>query len=128
LGANKDAATVVITTSKSDKATGQMTSGLLTTGFIGGPGGLSELHNHPEDYKSAIVKLDNDRQDQAKCGPDENGQAKCGPDKKSVSLYDVSAFVNCQVPGTSNGSHSDVYDEQMGNFLGQIIRAATKKN
>ncbi|MDO9161188.1 MAG: hypothetical protein Q8N35_01655 [Methylococcaceae bacterium] len=119
LTANKGAATVVITTSNSDAATGSFltTSGYWETGFIGGRGGLSELENYPEDYKTAIRKLE----------ADENGKISNVPDINLVSLYDASNFVNCEIPPTTSGSHSDVYDEQMGNFLGQIIRASSNK-
>lgn len=112
LNANTGTATVVITTSTSDAANGVMTSGWRMTGFIGGRGGLSEFDNYRDDYKSVIRKI----------SADKNGQPLEQPNLGFVSLYDASSFVCCELPGTESGSHSDVYDEEMGNFLGQIIR------
>ena len=116
LSANKEPATVVITTSKYDGATGTMESGILETGYIGGPGGLTELQNHQEIYDGYIKKFDTAR----------DGGAIGGPDSRLVSVYDASPFVNCELPGTESGSHSDVYDEEMGHFLGQMIRATAR--
>jgi len=115
VGANKGRAYVVITTSKHDEATGAITLG---TGYVGGPGGLDELRKHPETYKESITVLSTLA----------NGQPASAPDSNLVSLYDASPFVNCELQGTGGGAHSDVYDEGMGHFLGEIIRASAKIN
>jgi hypothetical protein len=33
---------------------------------------------------------------------------------------------SCQLSGTNSGAHSDVYDKEMGRFLGVVMPAAVK--
>ncbi|MEY3787296.1 MAG: hypothetical protein RLZ75_1503 [Pseudomonadota bacterium] len=110
----KDPATVVITTSTKDKATGMINA--FTTGYIGGEGGIEELTEKKDDYKSAITLFD-------VVDVDKMGQPTIKDlDKTKVSVYNATPFVECELQGTSSGAHSDVYDKAMGHFLGEIIR------
>lgn len=111
----KGPGTVVIITSSFDEATGTIGFG---TGYIGGSGGLKELVKNKNVYESAIVLpvfLTN-----------EAGQPTTLLDKNLVSVYDATPFVKCELPGTESGAHSDVYDEEIGHFLGETIRASKK--
>lgn len=111
----KQPATVVITTSTKDKATGAIEFG---TGYIGGEEGLEELRDNKKAYDDSItlpVFL-----------TDTTGQPVENPDEYKVSVYDASPFVKCELQGTSSGAHSDVYDQQMGVFLGEIMRRSKK--
>jgi hypothetical protein len=115
LAVNKGQANVVITTSKDDEATGTISWG---TGYVGGPGVFDEVRENSDFYRTAItVPLLN---------TESNGQPISALDNNLVSIYDASTFVNCQLPGTDSGAHSDVYDEAMAHFLGEIIRASGK--
>ena len=110
LAVNKGSAAVVITTSVHDEATGAMTLG---TGYVGGPGGLHELRDAADAYRGVVSLL----------GVSASGQPGAPPSRQTVSLYDASPFVSCELAGTRSGAHSDVYDREMGHFLGEIIRA-----
>ena len=110
--AYKNPATVVITSSTADKATGMID--MLTTGYIGGKGGLDELLKHKEIYDDVIALPVFDT--------DSTGQPIQKPSQNKVSVYNATPFVNCQLQGTDSGAHSDVYDPEMGRFLGEIIR------
>lgn len=107
----KEPATVVITSSNLDKATNMID--FATTGYIGGTGGTDEILQHEKLYKKTLRILDTDV----------TGQPLDHPDKNLVSVYNARPFVNCELPGTSSGAHSDVYDKEMGHFLGEIIRS-----
>lgn len=111
----KAPATVVITTSNLDKATGTIGFG---TGYIGGEGGIEELSENKQAYESFIVL--------PVFTTNETGQPETDPDKNKVSVYNATPFVNCELPGTESGAHSDVYDKEMGHFLGEIIRKSKK--
>lgn len=107
----KDPATVVITTSTKDKATGMIDA--FTTGYIGGEGGIEELTENKKAYEFAIAPI---------FSTNETEQPITDLDKTKVSVYNATPFVECELQGTSSGAHSDVYDKAMGHFLGEIIR------
>lgn len=111
----KDPATVVITTSTLDKATGTIGFG---TGYIGGDGGIKELTENKQAYESFIAL--------PVFATNETGQPATDPNKQKVSVYNATPFVNCELPGTESGAHSDVYDKEMGHFVGEIIRNSKK--
>lgn len=118
LSTDKGGATVVVTTSDSDAAAGQIPSSWVgLTGFIGGIGGIEEIKNYA--YKSAISFIE-------RSDVHVDGKIDKMPDKNLATVYDASNFVSSQLPGTQSGSHSDVYDKEMGNFLGQVIRHTSK--
>lgn len=108
---NKGNANVVITTSTKDKATGTIGFG---TGYIGGAGGIDELTNNESIYSKFVTPVLN---------TDKNGQPQTKPQSELVTVYDATPFVACELEGTSSGAHSDVYDQEMGHFLGETIRA-----
>lgn len=113
VAANKNNATVVITSSKYDEATGKMCIG---TAYVGAGCGLKELKEN-STYKDFVTVLTTS---------DAGHPTK--PDADLVSVYDASPFVNRQLEGTQSGAHSDVYHIPMGHFLGEIIRnSATTK-
>lgn len=116
--ANKGDTRVIITSSDSDKATYticyyDLWDWEIGTGYVGGPCGLEQVKNNPEIYRKSITLLETA----------DTGQPISIPVSNQVSLYDASSFVNCELKGTSSGSHSDVYDNEMGHFLGEIIRS-----
>lgn len=115
--ANKDSARVVITSSKSDEATNSiryydLLGWEIGTGYVGGLWGLKQIKSHPTLFNMISI-LETDK----------NGQPSSVPVSTQVLLYDASLFVNSELKGTSSGSHSDVYDKEMGHFLGEIIRS-----
>jgi hypothetical protein len=111
----KGTATVAITTSSLDEATGTIGFG---TAYIGGSGGLKTLSGKADIYKSVIAL--------PVFGTDESGKPATAPSDKLVSIYDATPFVKCELPGTASGAHSDVYDMEMGRFMGEVIRASSK--
>jgi hypothetical protein len=120
VSANKGNARVIITSSDSDQATNSMKyynilGWEIGTGYVGGTWGLRQVENHPELYSESITILKTEN----------TGQPIDDPVLKQVSLYDASQFVNCELRETSSGSHSDVYDKEMGRFLGEIIRSGS---
>jgi hypothetical protein len=108
---HKDNATIVITTSSLDKATGTIGFG---TGYIGGAGGMKELKKERNKYDSVITN--------PVILTDRFGHPSKKVDPLKVNVYDATPFVNCELQGTKSGSHSDVYDQEMGHFLGEILR------
>lgn len=110
LSANQDNAVVVITASEKDEATATISMG---SGYIGGPAGLSAMRS-TSTYARRIALF----------GANDAGQPGQAPRTDVVSLYDVTPFVNCELPGTASGAHSAVYSAEMGTFLGTIIRSA----
>lgn len=113
VAANKGNSTVVITSSLHDSATGKMCTG---TKYVGAGCGVKAL-NDDADYKDAATVLKTEQ----------NGQPEKIVKNNQVSVYDASSFVNCQLVGTQSGAHSDVYDTEMGHFLGEIIRGVSSK-
>ncbi|HRY14837.1 MAG TPA: hypothetical protein P5330_03055, partial [Candidatus Competibacteraceae bacterium] len=113
---HKDSAVVVITTSSLDEATGTIGFG---TAYVGGSGGLKTLDGKEEIYKS-VIALPVFR-------TDESGQPATAPSKNLVSVYDATPFVKCELPDTASGAHSDVYDQEMGHFMGEVIRASSRQ-
>ncbi|MBI4989379.1 MAG: hypothetical protein HZC23_11215 [Rhodocyclales bacterium] len=110
MSANKGNARVVATSSKYDTANGIMCIG---TRYVGAGCGLKALRER-EKYQQFVEVLK----------PNCADKKECLPDLKKVSVYDASDFVNCQLKCTSSGAHSDVYDDSMGHFLGEIIRSS----
>jgi hypothetical protein len=114
LSANKGAARVVVTTSVHDAATGKMSIG---SGYVGGPGGLNTLKEKSDIYGPAVaLGITNAK-----------GEPMSAPDATKVTVYDASPFVHCQLTGTNSGAHSDIYDAEMGQFLGSTIRSMENK-
>lgn len=113
LAANKGAARVVVTTSVHDSATEKMSVG---SGYVGGPGGLNTLKEKSNIYGPAV----------ALSSTNAKGEPLSSPDAVKVTVYDASPFVDCQLPGTNSGAHSDIYDVEMGHFLGATIRPTEK--
>jgi hypothetical protein len=111
VAANKKNATVVITSSKDDEATGKMCIG---TAYVGAGCGLEELRKN-NAYKDFVTVL-----------PTSDDGTPTKPDDHRVWVYDASPFVNCQLEATKSGAHSDVYDAKMGHFLGEIIHNSAK--
>ena len=119
--ANKGDARVIITSSDSDKANSTICyynflGWDIGTGYVGGPCGLEQVKKNPELYGKSITVLKTNKA----------GQPANPPILKQVSLYNASPFVGCELEGTSSGSHSDVYDQEMGHFLGEIIRSVNE--
>lgn len=113
LAANKGTARVVVTTSVHDTANGKMSNG---SGYVGGPGGLNTLKEKSNIYGPAM----------ALSSTNAKGEPLSSPDAVKVTVYDASPFVDCQLPGTNSGAHSDIYDVEMGHFLGATIRSTEK--
>jgi len=40
---------------------------------------------------------------------------------EKIGLIDASAIISCNKPGSGGASHSDVYNQQVGSMLGEII-------
>jgi hypothetical protein len=111
VAANKGSATVIITSSEHDEATGRMCIG---TAYVGAGCGLKKLKQEKTYRNFAAVLPTSD-----------NGEPRAVPDSRLISVYDASPFINCEARGTKSGAHSDVYDDAMGHFLGEIIRNST---
>jgi hypothetical protein len=109
VAANKGTAPVVITSSQYDEATGKMCIG---TSYVGAECGLKKLkeQNAYRNFAVVLPTLD-------------NGEPRQLPDTRMIAVYDASPFVSCELQGTRSGAHSDVYDDAMGHFLGEIIRS-----
>ena len=105
---NRGRADVIITSSEHDTANSKMCFG---TNYIGARCGLEELKKD-KDYEEVIKELT--------AGSD--GKPQTPPARNQVLVYDASSFVDCQLRGTHSGAHSDVYDREMGHFLGEVIR------
>jgi hypothetical protein len=113
--AYKSNATVVMTSSRYDKATG------IIPKYVGGKKGLDEFRKHTQTYNGIINEAHLNNMDLPNI--QEFSQDK-------VNLYDVSSFVNCTLPGKNSflsGAHDDIYDAEMGKFLGEIIRLSNRK-
>jgi hypothetical protein len=85
----------------------------IGSGYVGGPGGLNTLKEKSDIYGPAV----------ALGSTNAKGEPLTAPDATKVTVYDASPFVNCQLSGTNSGAHSDIYDAEMGHFLGATIRA-----
>ena len=113
----KGAARIAITSSALDAATSKVCVG---TTYVGGRCGLATLSKYPKPddtnpYKNVIKLLTTQP----------NGTPNGLPDSSLVTIYDATPFVNCELGGTSSGAHSDVYDKEMGTFLGAVIRSSS---
>lgn len=108
VSANKGKASVIITSSIHDSATGGMCTG---TSYVGAGCGAKVLREQ-NIYHQFVTVMPSDI----------DGEPAMNPDPSKVTVYDVSPFVRSQLAGTHSGAHSDVYDKEMGHFLGEIIR------
>lgn len=109
IAANRGEANVVITSSKYDSAAKMMCYG---TKYIAANCGIQAIVEDTDNY-SKLVNV---------YKTDSTGMPVTLPDAQKITVYDASPFVNSELPGTNSGAHSDVYDKQMGHFLGEIIR------
>ncbi|CAG0979833.1 hypothetical protein BURK2_01776 [Burkholderiales bacterium] len=105
---NLGTATAVITSSEFDQANERIT---LAGGYAGGKWALSSIRQQRRLYADALSLRE----------ADSSGKPKTYPDETRVSIYDASAFVNCQLQGTTGGAHSDVYDAEMGRFIAEVL-------
>ena len=102
---------MVMTSSRHDLATSKLDD---KPGTYAGGGAPSRIRSN--DSLSMI----------ATTGVDENGNFTSLIPKRGFFVAESERIVNCNMPNTGGGAHSDVYDKEMGRVIWSVIQRASE--